>query len=290
MGRGIPEVDSGVAELCDGQGYLLLEDCFPQSAVSRARERIYSLLEEEPGRTSHFYGDDVNTAQARVWNLPAKGRIFRQLCSDRAVLSLMEPILGEDLMLSSFAANVLHPGAQAQEPHVDYPYWDLHARERWPRTLNASYFLAVETVIPLDEFTIENGATAIVPGSQRLARWPDPAEFERRAIRVRMRPGALLMFPALLWHAGQTNRSAASRAALLGSYTIKSIKPIEDWSRCIDREDAKRYGDRMRQLLGLEYPYPAVMDALPGRSSEGALSEQSILEARGKGDDGGGGR
>ena len=277
MSSGAPEVESAVRELCDGQGFLLLEDFFPPALVEAARERIYRLVAEEPDRTSHFYGDEVNQAQSRVWNLPAKGEMFRAICADERLLAMMRPILGADLMLSSLAANVLHPGAKAQEPHVDYPYWDLHARERWPRALNASYHLAVEAVVPLDEFTVENGATAIAPGSHKLARWPDPGEFQRRCLRVTMRPGALLLFPALLWHAGQANRSGASRAALLGSYTMKSIKPIEDWSRCIDPAHAERYSQPMQDLLGLRYPYPAVMDRLPGRSSEGARSRESIL-------------
>lgn len=271
------EVEALVAELCSGSGFVILDDFFAPDLVQRARERIYQLVDDEPGRTSHFYGDDVNQAQSRVWNLPAKDDVFRRLCADERMLAILRPILGEDLMLSSFAANVLHRGAQAQEPHVDYPYWDLHHRERWPRALNASYFLAVESIIPLDEFTMENGATAVVPGSQKLARWPDNAEFARRHIRVTMRPGALLLFPALMWHAGQSNRSHASRAALLGSYTMKSIKPIEDWSRCIDRDEALGYDQAMQDLLGLHYPYPAVMDRLPGRSSEGSRSKKSIL-------------
>ncbi len=287
MGAGVPDIESAVEELCNGRGYLLLEDFYPARLVAAARERIYRLVQEEPDRTSHFYGDEVNAAQSRVWNLPAKGAAFRELCSDERLLAIMRPILGDDLMLSSFAANVLHSGAQAQEPHVDYPYWDLHARNRWPRSLNASYHLAVESVVPLDEFTVENGATAIAPESQKLARWPTPEEFEQRRIRATMRPGSLLLFPALLWHAGQANRSDSSRAAVLGSYTVKSIKPIEDWSRCIDREEALGYGQPMQDLLGLHYPYPAVMDKLPARSSEGVRSKDSILSAVGPARNGG---
>lgn len=277
MKAGSLDVEDAVQQLCHGCGYVVLESFFPDDLVVAARDELYRLVEEEPNRASHFYGDEENQAQARVWNLPAKSDLFRRLCADERMLAIMRPILGADLMLSSFAANVLHPGAQAQEPHVDYPYWDLYARDRWPLALNASYHLAVESVVPLDEFTVENGATAIVPGSQKLARWPDPEAFAAHHIRVTMRPGSLLLFPALLWHAGQTNRSEASRAALLGSYTIKSIKPIEDWSRCIDREEARGWDKPMQDLLGLHYPYPAVMDRLPGRSSEGARSSQSIL-------------
>ena len=271
------DVESVVEDLCDGRGYVVLEGFYSADLIEAARCRIYELVAEEPDRTSHFYGDEVNTSQSRVWNLPAKGSVFRDICADERLLAVLRPILGEDLMLSSFAANVLHPGAQAQEPHVDYPYWDLHARSRWPRTLNSSYHLAVESVVPLDEFTVENGATAIVPDSHKQARWPVPEEFEARHVRVTMKPGSLLLFPALLWHAGQANRSRDSRAALLGSYTMKSIKPIEDWSRCIDRDAAAGYGQAVQDLLGLHYPYPAVMDRLPGRSSEGARSTESIL-------------
>ncbi len=278
MAAATPDVESAVRELCDGQGFLVLRDFYPASLIRSARNLVYQLVETEPSRTSHFYGDEENPTQDRVWNLPRKGDPFRAICSEERLLSILRPILGADLMLSSFAANVLHPGAQAQEPHVDYPYWDLHARDRWPRTLNSSYHLAVESVVPLDEFTIENGATAIMPGTHALACWPDPERFARDSVRVTMKPGTLLLFPALLWHAGQANRSGASRAALLGSYTIKSIKPIEDWSRCIDPAEASGYSRRMQDLLGLDYPYPAVMDHLPGRSSEGSRSRRSILE------------
>ena len=270
------DIDRAVAELSTGRGYLLFENFFSAELIAEARRSIYQLARSEPDRASHFHGDETEATQKRIWNLPAKGEAFRRICSDERLPAIMAPLLGDDLMLSSFAANILYPGAPAQEGHVDYPYWDLHARSRWPRTLNASFFLAVEAVVTLDDFTLENGATAIVPGSQKLAAWPDLERFAAESIRLVTPAGSLFLFPALLWHAGQANRSQRSRAALLGSYTCKSIKPIEDWSRCIDPEAAKGYGSRMRALLGLDYAYPAVMDALPGRSSEGKRSRKAI--------------
>jgi hypothetical protein len=83
---------------------------------------IYSLAAEEPDRASHFHGDEVKTTQKRVWNLPKKGAIFWTTLSDPETLAIIEPILDDDLMLRSHAANVLYGGAPAQEPHVDYPY------------------------------------------------------------------------------------------------------------------------------------------------------------------------
>ncbi len=270
------DIERAVAELSTGRGYLLFERFFPQETIDEARRLTYRLARDEPDRAAHFHGDETEARQKRVWNLPAKGEAFRRLCADERLSAILAPLLGDDFMLGSFAANVLYPGAPAQEGHVDYPYWDLHARGHWPRTLNASFFLAVEAVIMLDGFTIENGATAIVPGSQKLAAWPDPERFAAESIRLTAPAGSLFLFPALLWHAGQANRSQAPRAALLGSYACKSIKPIEDWSRCIDPGEAEGYSSRMRALLGLDYAYPAVMDALPGRSSEGRRSRKAI--------------
>ena len=270
-------IEEAVETLSNGDGYLLFEGFYSPELVDQARERTYELAAAEPARSSHFHGDEPEPRQKRVWNLPEKGRVYHELIADERLLAILEPILGDDLMLASYAANILHPGAPAQEPHVDYPYWDLHARNHWPRALNASFFLAVETVLMLDDFTIENGATAIVPGSQKEARWPAPDEFERRSIRVTGAAGSLLVFPALLWHASQANAASRSRAALLASYTCKAIKPLEDWRRSISPATVDACGDRMKALLGVDYAYPAVMDELPARSSEGARSKKSIV-------------
>jgi len=274
----LPSVTEAAEALCSGDGYLLFQGYYSTDKIAEARDRTYELARTEPDRTSHFHGDDTEATQKRVWNLPEKGEIFRELTTDPYILSIMEPILGDDLMLASYAANILYPGAPAQEPHVDYPYWDLHARTHWPQTLNASFFLAVETVLMLDDFTVENGASAIVPGSQARARWPDPGEFAEKSIRVTGPAGSVFMFPALLWHAGQRNNTHQSRGALLASYTCKSIKPIEDWSRSISQDTIARSGDRMKALLGVGYAYPAVMDHLAPRSSEGARSKKGITE------------
>lgn len=267
--------EQAVNELINGSGYLIIENHFSADQVKEARTLLYQLADTEPDRTSHFHGDAPEQTQKRVWNLPAKGSIFRDMICDNLILSLMKPIIGEDLMLSSYAANITYPGAPAQEPHVDYPYWDLHKTENWP-AINASYHLAVEVIVMLDDFTMENGATAYVPFSHKKAVWPDSKQFQTSAKRACAPAGSVMIFPALLWHAAQANQSQGPRAALLGSYTNKNIKPIEDWSRCIDPSELKNYSEPMRQLLGDGYAYPAVMDQLPARSSQGTRSRKNI--------------
>ena len=130
----------------------------------------------------------------------------------------------------------------------------------------------------LDDFTVENGATAFLPESQKRCAWPDPLEFEKNSLRATGSAGTVMVFPALLWHAAQANQSQGPRAALLASYTNKNIKPIEDWSRCISPEIMAACSEPMKKLLGHGYAYPAVMDVLPARSSEGTRSQKNIAD------------
>jgi ectoine hydroxylase-related dioxygenase (phytanoyl-CoA dioxygenase family) len=274
------DIDGTVHELTQGQGYVILEGHFDAATVARARARLMELAGPMPQApepvaretldtiTTRAPGTDTLVNNVEVWNLIDKGEIFRTMAAEPRMLEIMAPILGDDLMLGSWAGRVLFPGAPAQEPHVDYPYWDLFDRGNWPRTIDASFHLAVEAVVMLDDFTTENGATGLLPGSQKLCRWPDPAEFERRGIQATGRAGSLILFPALMWHGGHGNRSDFSRAAVLGCYVSKSIRPIEDWRRCVSAATLKACDRRLIDLLGVEYPYPADMDRLPPPPAE----------------------
>lgn len=273
------DVERIVADLTTGPGYVMLEGFHSPEQVAEARRLIYHLAETEPDRTSHFHGSAQIRTQKRVWNLIEKGQVFRDMCSDERLLAILEPILG-DVRLASFAANVLFPGAPAQEGHVDYPYWDLHARERFPRALNASFFLEVETLVMLDDFTLENGATAIVPHSQTRCAWPSPQAFEAEHVRAVGKAGTLLLFPALTWHAGRANTGTGSRAALLGCYTCKFVKPLEDWHAGLSEATRAALSPRLHHLLGLDETYPAVMDTLPAKSSEGTRDTEGLKVRR----------
>ena len=190
------DIEHAINDLTIGPGYAKLEGFYSPEQTEEARRLVYQLAESEPHRTTHFLGNEKVPTQKRVWNLIEKGRVFQDIASDERLLAIIEGIVG-DVRLASFAANVLFPGAPAQEPHVDYPYWDMHRREGFPRGLNASFFLEVELLVMLDDFTIENGATALMPHSHHRAEWPNVAEFDHKSVRVVKPAETLLLFPAL---------------------------------------------------------------------------------------------
>jgi ectoine hydroxylase-related dioxygenase (phytanoyl-CoA dioxygenase family) len=72
-------------------------------------------------------------------------------------------------------------------------------------------------IAAIDDFTRENGATRVVPGTHRILRLDAPKDHDsphplQRV--VEMRAGSVLVFSGHLWHSGTRNRSNSRRDAL----------------------------------------------------------------------------
>ena len=273
MPSGAIDIEDAARELTDGAGYVLFERFFDAAWVAETRALLWRLAEDDeavPPSAEAEERADVDSilqmrapvaTQKRVWNLIERGAAFRAMAEEPRTLAILEDILGHDFVLTSIQGSVNLPGAPKQDPHVDYPFWDLYDPARFPRGFNASFHMQVETVVMLDDFTEENGATALVPGSHKRCVWPDADEFERNHIQVCGPAGSLIMFIAPIWHAGRENRSDAPRSALLSGYHCKFIRQIEDFQRCVSPATLALCSERLRYLLGIDQPFPALPES-----------------------------
>ena len=288
------DIDAAVHELTEGSGYVVFPGYFAGGIVDEARELLWALAEAEDAEPDPSGAADPDAAansmratvptQKRVWNLIEKGAVFRGIAEEPGMLAVFEPVLGHDFVLSSIAGSVLHPGAPRQEPHADYPYWDLYDPARWPLGFNTSFHIQVTTMVMLDEFTAENGATAILPGSHKRCAWPDAEEFERDHVQATGPAGSLFMFTAPIWHAGCANRSEGPRTALLSTYHCKFIRQLEDFRRSVSAETLEQCSERLKYLMGIDMPYPTLMSknrrpmpiSRKDRSVDGPLPEYAV--------------
>jgi ectoine hydroxylase-related dioxygenase (phytanoyl-CoA dioxygenase family) len=65
------------------------------------------------------------------------------------------------------------------------------------------------------------------------------------------------------------NRSQQERSAILIQYLPKFVKPMEDMPAALPRAFVEQASPDLRQLLGLNYPYPEVLDAAKAGNAEG---------------------
>ena len=172
----------------------------------------------------------------------------------------MSKLLGTEFFCGSYCASRLLPGSPGQELHIDYPYWDYYKKETFPLGLNSSFAQNCQATIPLDICSVESGATAYIPGSQKKLHYPNQNDDFTNKQQMVAKPGDLVFFNGNCWHGASPNKSDHQRAALLIEFLPKYIKPVEDLVSYLDEEFKKNLNNKVRQLLGLNYEYPKIMD------------------------------
>ena len=252
-------------ELLVGSGVVIFKEVFPLNKINEAREIINNFADNQDQKESHFNAEAEASGkihlQQRVWNLFGKGEVFSYLITNDIIFDLMTKFLGTEFICGSYCASRLLPGSIGQELHLDYPYWDFYKKETFPVGLNSSFAQNCQVTIPLDICSKESGATAYIPGSQKNLHYPNQNDDFSNKQQMVAEPGDLVFFNGNCWHGASPNNSDHQRAALLIEFLPKYIKPVEDLLSYLDKDFKDKSSDRVKQLLGLNYEYPKIMDS-----------------------------
>jgi ectoine hydroxylase-related dioxygenase (phytanoyl-CoA dioxygenase family) len=231
----------------DEQGFVLLEGVIPPAFLAELRGRLLELYGEEGDRAGHEFKTEAHAT--RLANLVDKGDVFQRAIVLPDVLAGVRHVLGGEIKLSSLNARSADPGSEAGQPlHVDM---GAVPDER-------GYWVC-NTVWMLDEFTPENGATRMVPGSHRWGTRPqdvlaDPMAPHPDEVLLLGKAGSIAIMNAHLWHGGTANRSASPRLALHAFYCRRD-KPQQQYQKQLLRPDVQaRLSLDVRQLLALDDP------------------------------------
>jgi ectoine hydroxylase-related dioxygenase (phytanoyl-CoA dioxygenase family) len=139
-------------------------------------------------------------------------------------------------------SRIVRPGDGKQGLHGDVPL-ELHRHLNSPVMMN--------TVWALSDYTSENGATRVVPGSHTLGLGQPPegfdVQFEHQAICP---AGSVIVFNGQLWHGGGENKSNGDRYAMFGHYRVAPWMRFQvDPHFNFPEENFKLLNDRQKALL-----------------------------------------
>ena len=258
------DINEALSELMQGSGVIVVENVFDLKAIKNARSIVNNFADNQEQKESHFNAEAEASGkiqlQQRVWNLFGKGKVFSELITKDLIFDLISKFLGSEFFCGSYCASRLLPGSPGQELHIDYPYWDYYKEGSFPMGLNSSFPQNCQATIPLDICSAESGATGYIPGSQRNLHYPNKEDDFSNLQQMLGKPGDLVFFNGNCWHGAMPNKSNNQRAALLIEFLPKYIKPVEDLVSCLDDEFKKNSSPKIKQLLGLNYEYPKIMD------------------------------
>ncbi len=255
----MPDFDAH-AERIARDGYTILEDAIEPAlrcALLAELERLEHDYEIAPAKNS-FEGHHT----VRIYNLLVHGRLFEQVPVHPAVLPLVERVLDPGCLVSSLSSISIDPGERAQPIHADDQLIPI-PKPHVPTVCN--------TMWALTDFTEENGATRVIPGSHLRDHSPiylQPYD----SIPAAMPAGSVLVWHGSLWHGGGANHSPRRRVGIAMNYCAGFIRQQENQQLGIARQVARGFSPRLRQLVGYGV-YNGLLGHIDKQSPERLLDE-----------------
>jgi len=248
-----------VAQRLTDDGYVVVTGMMDDAGLQAARADLERVLQTTKTGRNFFEGFDTQ----RIYALFAKTRMFDQAAVDPLLLGVLDQVLGH-YQLSAPVGICIGPGEKAQVLHRDdsiYPVPEPHPP------------LVVNTMWPLDEFTIENGATRFIPGSHRWEPGRRPTADDPVETAV-MSPGSVMFYLGSLWHGGGANQTGASRLGVILEYCSGWLRQQENHCLAVPRDTVRELPERLQELLGYNI-YPPFVGYVDGRHPRKVLAADS---------------
>ena len=264
------EVARGLADA----GCAIVERLVPAARLEEARREIAPWIEATPTGADDFGGRRTR----RTGGLVARSPICRELVAHPFVLDVVGRVLAHatNYQLHLTQVIAIGPGEPAQLVHRDQWAFDFFP-------FPVGYEVQCNTIWAMNDFTEENGATRVIPGSHKMA---DKLQFqEKDTVPAEMPAGSVVFYTGALYHGGGANRSDSVRYGLNLTYTLGWLRQEENQYLSVPPEVARTLPDSLLRLIGYARGAYALgyvddvrdpLDALHGRDSRtSALGELS---------------
>lgn len=194
-------------EVLDREGYVVLPGVIDADWLARLRTAFESGCEKDG------HAPVVKESGTRhVNDLVNRDAVFEGVYTHPRVLAGVHQVLRDAIRVGQIGGRDPLPGYGQQGLHAD---WTSRSKDEPFRIVTAIWLL--------DDFTSENGATRVVPGTHHLLTQPpksfaDPASRHPDQRIIVAQAGSVLVFNGHLWHSGTANKSRRPRRVLQCSF------------------------------------------------------------------------
>ena len=254
-GYGILEQDEWVSQLDQAAdqirrlGYAVVDSGFCPEEVSllaKQFDETRKLYIEKWGQDYLKTLDEYNSIRLPLELSPAP---FRRLAFNKNVLSLVRQLI-RGLFILVQQNGVINPVGEEYNQglwHRDLPY--QHYLSNMPLAINALYCV--------DDFSIENGGTWVLPATQKAETFPSPNYIERHGLQISARAGQYIVLDCMLYHSGGFNSSSSERRAV---NHVFAIPHFSQQIRIPGNVKEEGLSPEERQILGFDFTTPQTIE------------------------------
>lgn len=220
-------------------GAVIVEGALSREDIALLDNETNYLLDRVDNCQGIFHGYQTK----RVGGLVAKSKVAQKMAVDPIVMDVMDHFLLPNC--SEYQINLtqlisIGPNEKQQILHPDeglFPY--DHTRDHQSM---------INVMWAVDDFTTENGATRVAPGSHVWDR--DRSALPEEVIQAEMPRGSYLIYLGSTVHGGGTNQTDKYRRGIVMSYCLGWLRQAENQYLAVPIEVARALPERLQQLLG----------------------------------------
>jgi ectoine hydroxylase-related dioxygenase (phytanoyl-CoA dioxygenase family) len=203
------------------------------------RSEMQPFIDATPMGGDSFTGRQTRRTGALVGRSPSS----RDLIQHPTILDVTGKLLhqAQSFQLHLTQTIAIGPDSPAQSIHRDEWAFDFF---EFP----SNHHVQCNTIWAMTDFTEENGATRLIPGSQA-----DPVDLGRtidESVPAEMTKGSCLLYTGKVYHGGGANQSDDTRVGLNVTYNVGWLRQEENQYLSVPRDVAKTLDDDLLRLMG----------------------------------------
>ena len=228
-----------ILEILDEDAGLIIDNFLSDQNLESIKNDLKPYLNVTRNGQDEFTGFETK----RVGALMARSKTCQDLALDPLINQMADSFLGphcESYQLHFTSAIQIGPGESSQILHRDRGVWGGYI----PRKIETQF----STVWAINDFTKENGATQVVPGSHKWHKDREPSPEE--IAYAEMKAGSVFIYTGSVLHGGGTNVTEQPRLGVFLHYAPSWLRQEENQYLSCPPEVAKDFSPELRSLIG----------------------------------------
>ena len=228
-----------ILNILDEDAGLIIDNFLSDQNLESIKNELRPYLNVTRNGQDEFTGFETK----RVGALMARSKTCQDLALDPLINQMADSFLGphcESYQLHFTSAIQIGPGESSQILHRDRGVWGGYI----PRKIETQF----STVWAINDFTKENGATQVVPGSHKWHKDREPLPEE--IAYAEMKAGSVFIYTGSVLHGGGTNVTEQPRLGVFLHYAPSWLRQEENQYLSCPPEVAKDFSPELRSLIG----------------------------------------
>ncbi|WP_067733493.1 phytanoyl-CoA dioxygenase family protein [Novosphingobium naphthalenivorans] len=222
------------------EGYAIVDNLASSQVMDAIQEQMHRHVEESSFGRDNYLGKKTKRTGALIGRSPASHQLIEHPLVLDACAGLLHKASRFQLQLTQIIS--VYPGSPAQKLHQDETIWDFFP---FPQ----DYHPQCSLLWAMSNYTEENGATRVVPGSQEQKGRNYSLE---ESLPAEMERGSALFYTGKVFHGAGENRSDGVRQALNITYAAGWLRQEENQYLTTPIDVARTLPDSLLKLMGYQ--------------------------------------